>query len=164
MIRASATGCLDYSDADSTDDVWLAREGIMLRYAESAALIELMKLRQQQQIATSSWAGDTDGEVWRDHFNAGREHMLKVGALLFPWVSWDERKQRKNEIDELRDEYTKRFGDPSSPEAKEQDKRDKEALKRSQLDAKQQAQAKSQAESDVAASMKRIRDKRNKRS
>ena len=163
MIRAAATGRLDYSNADSNDAVWLLRERTMLSYSETEAFVELLKQRQLQQVSTAVWpTGDTSGDGWREHYNSGRDHLMQIGEALFPWLQWDEKDRLKSDVAQMRAEYIERFGDPSSPDAKEQDKRDREAVKRSQLDAAQRAEQKALAESNVATQMRKIRERRHK--
>ena len=85
---------------------------------------------------------------------------MQIGEALFPWLEWDEKDRMKSEVAQLRAEYVARFGDPSSPDAKEQDKRDQEAVKRSQLDAAQQAAHAARVESEAFEQMKKIRARR----
>jgi len=139
MIRASATGRLNYKDADSFDSRWLVRERLMLHDMERELKLALFKRKQLQQAATTVWP-DVDGgqEVYQSHFNTSNGHLLTIGKTLFPYLVWDEKEYYKSELQRMREEYVSKFGDPSSPEAKARAKRDAESRKRQKLEREQQ--------------------------
>lgn len=163
MLRAAATGRLDYSAAESGNPVWLARERLVLRYVEREAMADLVKQRHLQHVTTAVWPAGGSGELWRDHYNAGRDQLMVLGELLFPWVEWDEKTRYKAELRELKDEYIKKFGDPSTPEAKAQEQRDMETLKRRAVAVQQTAAEAARQAEDMAEAMRALRAKRYSR-
>jgi len=164
MVRAAATGRLDYKEAVSLDPVWLLREQIMLDDVEQESLIQFTAGKQLQQVATTVWpAGDQKGDTYKLHYDRGNAHLQAMGKLLFPYWKWDEREYYKSEVDQLRAEYVAKYGELNTPEARAQLKRDEEALKRMQLQAEQKQKNDQAALQKRTQEIQRLRSKRIKR-
>jgi hypothetical protein len=161
MVRAAATGRLDYSKADSNSGVWLMREKLMLLQLERDIIVDMRKLRHLQQVSTAIWpAGDTKGDMFKEHYERGNAHIEVIGKLQQPYIKWDTKDVYKSELRTLRDEYTKQFGDPSSPEARARNARDLESIKKSKLMAQQKAEAEMAATKRREAELQSIRNRR----
>jgi hypothetical protein len=70
-------------------------------------------------------------------------------SLLMPYAATDSKDQYKSEMESMREEYIRKFGDPSAPEAQAAAKRDMEAIKRRKLEAQQKAQMIAEKEREI---------------
>jgi hypothetical protein len=165
MIRAAATGRIDYSKAESGSYVWRLREWLMLEETDRDALITFTMFKQLQQVATAGGPSPVDGkaELFTQHYERGNAHLQTLGQALFPYMKWDEKSYYKSELEGMRAEYVAKFGDPSTPEAKAQAKRDMEASKRQQLMNEQKVKAAAEAESRRGKEIERLRSQRTAR-
>jgi len=164
MIRAAALCRIDYAEAVSSDPVWLWRERMILDAVELEALVSFTAGKQLQQVATTVWpAGDQKGDMYKTHYDRGNEHLTSMGKLLFPYWKWDEKAYYKGEAEQMRAEYIAKFGDPSTPEAKAQAKKDEETLKRQQLMNDQRQKSEVQMLQKREEDIQRLRSKRTAR-
>lgn len=164
MVRAAATGRLDYSRADSNDWRWTLRERILLMEIERDYFVQVTERRQLQQAVTAVWpSGDTKGEMFKVHYDRANEHLQFMSRLLLPYLKWDENSQRKSEMAQMRAEYVAKFGDPSSPEVKKRIEKDAEEFKKNQLLSAQRRQAEAEAMAKREVEILRLRSKRAER-
>ena len=82
---------------------------------------------------------------------------------MFPYMQWDEKSHYKSEMEQMRAEYVAKFGDPSSPEAQAQAKRDTENLKRQKLMSEQKAKADAENRSKRERELAQLRNRRVKK-
>jgi len=79
--------------------------------------------------------------------------------MKFPWMKLDEYSQLGDLVAEMRDEYTRKFGDPNDPETQVKLKQAREQMKRRELEAKQKLEQKRQ---EVEERRKKILAKRDR--
>ena len=164
MVRAAATGRLDYREADSNSRKWKFKERLMLNDVEREHLNELSRLKQLQQVSTAIWpTWDDKGAMFHEHYKRGNEHLMDIGKRLVPYIEWGEGAYYKSEAAVMRAEYIKKFGDPSSPEALAQQRRDKEALRRHRVEVTQQAAADAEAQREREKTLQDLRTRRHVR-
>jgi hypothetical protein len=164
MIRAAASGRLDFGDADSDSIQWMVRERLILQEVERTAILELQKARHLQMAASTTWPDfDSKGEVYKHHFSVGKDLLADMENLLLPYDKVDKKEYYRREMDDLRAEYTATFGDPSSPEAQEQARRDSAALERQRVEAKQNMRNEMATRKKQAEQLAALRRKRNRR-
>ena len=117
LLRAVATGCLDLSEANSSDPVWLTRERLMLREVERTATVDFLRMHHDQDaVAAAGWpAWDQEGSVYKFHLKRAQGVAHQIGKSLFPYEEWDpeELARSKGKADRLR--YLQAFGDPTDP-------------------------------------------------
>ena len=136
----------------------------MLHDVERDHMIQLSQMKQLQQVATAIWPHwDPDGAMFKDHYNRGNEHLVEAGRRLMPYAKWNREEAYKSEIEQLRAEYIKRFGDPSTPEAKAQAERDRQAVRRRKVESRQQAAAAAAEEAERARKLRELRERRYNR-
>ena len=164
MTKAAACGRLNFKEADSDDVRWILRERLVLNQLENDLLTELSRQKQMQFISTAVWPNwDDNGKIWNSHFDSGNEHLIEFGKGLMPYLSWDKKDQYKSEVADMRAEYVKKFGDPSSPAAKAQARKDSDALKQRRLEANQKAAAVVQEQREREEKLRNLRKTRRKR-
>ena len=164
MIRAAADGRIDYRDADSRSPRWLLYEQLMLDVTETDQLNKFSELKHLQQAATAAWpAFDEEGKLWAQHYERGNEHVVDIGKRMFPYIDWDKDAHIKSEVESLREEYRRRFGDPSSPEAKAQAERDRMAIRKNKAATAQKAAAEAAATREREEKLRKLRESRNRR-
>ena len=164
MIRAAATGRLNYKEAVSGDEIWLLKEQYVLDAIEVDMLISYTAGKQLQQVATAVWpSGDTKGELYKTNYERGNAHLKLIGQLSFPYWKWDEKAYYKSEMAQMRAEYIAKYGDPSTPEARAQAKKDEETVKRNALIAEQHKQTEAVVLQRRTDEIQRLRSKRVQR-
>lgn len=161
MIRAAASGRLNFENADSSNVLWLLRERLVIDELERDSLLQLTACRHLQQAATTVWpAGDEKGAIYNTHIKSSERYVKTMGRLLFPYVSLDDKTYYRSEVEQLKAEYAAKFGDPSSPEAKARAKADEEALKKQQLMTAQRVQSEAIEKDRREKEIQRLRLKR----
>ena len=137
MIRAAATGRLDYRQAHSDDIVWRLKERLLLSEMERDILVDIGRIRHLQDVGTTVWPAGDRGDMYKAQYDRGSARISAIGQLIAPFLHWTDADRYKSEAQSLREEYIKKFGDPSAPENKARAARDMEALNRSNAAAQQ---------------------------
>jgi hypothetical protein len=158
-IAAAATGRINFKEANSFDINWLAREQLLLGFVEREILKDVLQTRLTIEAAVASASPFTEDHVniYETHYGRARESRDTIEKLVIPYIKQDSKDYYKTEMDTMREEYIRKFGDPSSPEAKEAAKRDMEAIKRRKLEAKQRAQISAEKEREMIEHNAKIR-------
>ncbi len=116
MIRAAASGVVDFSEASAAGEEWWRRTNALLddlaRKEDESLLAEAYKYH----LALMSNSDLTD-----DSFNRAKKSALdtfvEIFNLVHPWEVTSTKKMRQEQIVKLRDAYKRLFGgDPSDPE------------------------------------------------
>lgn len=164
MVRTAALGRIDYSKADSNDSIWLQRERIMLLETEREAILQQQISRHAQMANTTTWpSADTKGEIYKHHFSESRALLTSIETLLLPYDKLDKKEYYKREMEQMRAEYVAAFGDPSSPEAKEQARKNSIELAKQRATARQKMAADIEAKKQQAEKLAALRAKRSRR-
>ena len=161
MIKAAATGKLNFESADSNDRLWLTKEKLILDAIEREDILRLLEVRHLQQAASSVWpALDDKGELYGMHCDNATELAQGIASVLFPFEDWSEKGQRKRDIADMREEYVRRFGDPSTPEGKAAAAKDAERVEKMRAQAEQKQKAEAALLAEQSKKLAELRDRR----
>ena len=164
MIRAAASGRIDYSKADSDNALWRCRERIILYEIEREALLQSQICRHTQMVVSTVWPdGDNKGEIYKHHFDTGAKILESIETLLLPYDKRDKKEYYKEEMEKMRAEYTALYGDPSSPEAKAIARKDSIEMDRKRAEARRKMVAEMELAQRQSEQLAEIRLKRSRR-
>ena len=121
----------------------------------------LLAGRHLQQVTTASGPCAGQADLYNDNYKRGNEHLKAIGQLLFPYMKWDEKERYKTDLDQMRQEYTAKYGDPNAPEAKRRERQNLETLKRQALLAEQKAVMDAESAVNKKVALEQLRSKRN---
>ena len=164
MIRAAASGRVDYSKADSDSVRWLLKERMMILKTEREAKLQRSLSRHKQMTATTTWpADDKKGEIYKHHFELSSTILDNIESLLLPYDKMDKKEYNKREMKQMRAEYIAAYGDARCPEAKLQARKDSVELERQRAESRQKMTAEIEATQKRAEQLTALRDKRSRR-
>jgi len=165
MIRAAASGRLDYTCADSDDALWILKERMMLKEEERLSVLAMEKAKHLQMVATCQWPeGDKKGDIYKHHFSSGTKILESLEKLLLPYDKITEKEYYKREMEDMRKEYTRVFGDPSSPEAKARAQADSARILQQRAASKQKMLHEMETKRKQAQELSDIRNRKLRRS
>jgi hypothetical protein len=149
MVRAAATGRIDYTQADSNDILWLTREKLVLEDLDRQISAEfgtsLNLYYAVSAIGPSFW--DKNMQIYREQMGHSAEVLQRVDKLMRPWSAKADHWQSL--MDHMREQYKSAFGrDPGSVETKQE-----------VLDLNQQVERKKLETKRLAAERRRLYDK-----
>lgn len=118
MIRAAASGVVDFSQANAAGEEWWRRTNALLDDLARKEDEDLLSEAYKYHLALMSNSALTD-----DSFNRAKKIALDTFVEIFnlshPWEATSTKKMRQEQILKLRDAYKRLFGgDPSDPEFK----------------------------------------------
>ena len=99
MVRAAASGVVDYSRADPTDMNWRIKHKLLLTEVQR---------REEQDLAAHvhhHWCayvahGSLTPESFKETKAAATTALTELQALVFPWAAKTENKEEKGTIDD----------------------------------------------------------------
>jgi uncharacterized protein YdgA (DUF945 family) len=117
MVRAAASGAIDFARADPRDRFWWTRLNLTLEHLEDEAVREVTRMNHATAAALLARA-----DLKQDSIDKVRDHadalVRKVSTLLFPWVDFDPRTATATAIGAMRAQWAAEWGDPESAATK----------------------------------------------
>ena len=143
---------------------------MVLNEVESRNVTQLAITACLRSASIASGWPETDSEGKMEAVRRAQSHFNLAGKELMPYVAWEEHDIRKAEVDELRKEYVKQFGDPSDPKFQEEMAKLQAHLQgqltaakaRSAAEAKQAEEWQNERTRKLAARRQRVGDRRAK--
>jgi hypothetical protein len=165
MVQAAAAGRLNFKEADSNDIRWMLRERLVLDAVDREYAARLTAAKHlQHSAAASCWPlGDMEGKLYRSHGDEADTFFDGMSRLLMPWWRPDEKTALRDEADGMRREFTRVFGDPSSPEIKRKARMMEDEAHRRELEGKRQSTIQENLLRDRTRRLSEYRVRRNRR-
>ena len=108
MVRAAATGAIDYSRADPTSKQWRLHQHLILSEMRRQEDVRLLENVHQHWLAYLA-----HGNLTEDSFKDVKEHaselMAGVKSAILPWVKQDKTKTKNDTIDEKNRALAERY-------------------------------------------------------
>lgn len=117
MVRAAATGAVDFAAADPLDRRWWARLRIILDELAGQARFELNRLYhgRGRSLLALEGLGQQSLQSIQESLEA---YEKEIEGILTPWRRAPKR-DREAAVAKLRQEWVETWGDPESPETAE---------------------------------------------
>lgn len=114
MVRAAATGAIDFAKADLDDKWWWRRLGWILDELETSGLRQVYAARHMHYITTHSNASLNE-ESFDKTAEFAAENLQRMTVSLFPWLEEELAKAPTSHIDEAVSWFREEYGEPSDP-------------------------------------------------
>jgi len=114
MVRAAATGTVDYGAADLLDPRWWRQHWWLLGELEREATVQGLTAMQRHETALLS-----HGSLESDDFDQIQKYSLKLAKTLKRlYQPWLQEKSTDELAAELRQKWIDKYGDPDDSETK----------------------------------------------
>lgn len=141
----------------------MAYEDVVLGEVEDENTVRLAELASLRVAVIASGWPDSDAEGKIGNINKSLEFFRMAGKGLLPYFKWDERDVKRSEVEELRKEYVKQFGDPSDPKFQAEMAKLQERLKQQADDNRRRAAAEVQKDEDrLKARLQQVKDRQKR--
>lgn len=106
MVRAAATGVVDYSQADPKDSNWRLRHRLLLREVQRQESCRVFEAVHQHWLAYVS-----HGNLVEDSFTNAKKHadeaLIELQKCVYPWIKPEAPKQEpEGEKDTIKPEIS----------------------------------------------------------
>lgn len=132
-IRAAVRGAIDFSQARLADPDWWRRCHILLAALAKEDDLRIIENSYHFHLA-SIGNSSLDGESLKRLRDFARETFYDIMGNLRPWEGSTAEARKEKEIEDLRQRYINRFGDPSDPAFQEEMRKQLEIWENSQKD------------------------------
>ena len=138
-VRAACQNVIDFRQARLLDPAWWRRYRIVLNGIAKEDDLELQRNIFNFHLALVGNSGLTE-DSFKSSQERARDTFFDIMGLLRPWEGMSAQARKKREVDSLREEYIKEFGDPSDPEFQRREQESLEVWRREREEEQQQGQ------------------------
>ena len=127
VVKAAASGAIDFREADFLDPRWWNRFHILIKEFERSQYRELHRLLHMQSCVFAT-TPDLSDDGYKSCMEGAVEAFDNIVDLLLPWREDMEARRNQDDIRSARELWVNQWGDPDDPEVAEKIKRTAEAL------------------------------------